>query len=79
MIIFYFRQKYKIKYSINIKRVDEISQYIENLQELLPNTHPNVNLRSDSNLHRLKGDNRMELLTVFEALLEAIFQVDLLD
>ncbi|MBA7526870.1 hypothetical protein ES705_19041 [subsurface metagenome] len=65
--------------SINIKRADEISQYIENLHELLPDTYPNVNLRSNGNLHKLKSENRAELLTVFEALLEAIFQVDLVD
>jgi len=63
--------------SINIKRADEISQYIENLHELLLDTYPNVNLRSNSNLHKLESDNRTELLTVFEALLEAIFQIEL--
>ena len=62
--------------SINIKRADEISQYIENLHDLLPDTYPNVNLRSNSNLHKLNSDNRTELLTVFEALLEAIFEVE---
>jgi len=65
--------------SINIKRADEISQYIENLHDLLPDTYPNVNLRSNGNLHKLKSENRTELLTVFEALLEAIFQADLED
>ncbi len=63
--------------SINIKRADEISQYIENLHELLPDTYPNVNLRSNGNFHKLKSDNRTELLTVFEALLEAIFNVEI--
>jgi len=65
--------------SINIKRADEISQYIENLHELLPDTYPNVNFRRNDNLHKLKSDNRTELLIVFESLLEAKFQVDLLD
>ena len=65
--------------SINIKRADEISQYIENLHELLPDTYPNVNLRSNGNLHKLKSGNKTELLTVFESLLEAVFQVDLVD
>jgi len=65
--------------SINIKRADEISHYIENLHELLPDTYPNVNLRSNGNLHKLKSVDRTELLIVFESLLEAIFQVDLLD
>ena len=63
--------------SINIGRVDEISQYVENLHDLLPDTYPNVNLRSIGNLHKLKSDNRTELLTVFEALLEAIFNVEI--
>ncbi|MFX1575319.1 MAG: hypothetical protein ACFFB0_21495 [Promethearchaeota archaeon] len=63
--------------SINIGRADEISQYIENLHELLPDTYPNVNLNSNDNLHKLKSDNRTELLTVFEALLEAIFNVEI--
>jgi hypothetical protein len=65
--------------SITIKRADEISQYIENLHELLPDTYPNVNLRNNGNLPKLKSENRTELLTVFESLLEAIFQVDLVD
>ena len=64
--------------SINIKRADEISQYIENLHELLPDTYPNVNLRSNGNLHTLKSENRTELLTVFVALLEAIYKVELI-
>ena len=64
--------------SINIKRADEISQYIENLHELLPDTYPNVNLRSNGNLHKLKSENRTELLTVFVALLEAIYKVELI-
>ena len=63
--------------SINIKRADEISQYIENLHELLPDTYPNVNLRSNGNLHKFKSENKTELLTVFEALLEAIFNVEI--
>ena len=65
--------------SINIKRADEISQYIENLYELLPDTYQNVNLRSNGNLHKLKNVNRTELLTVFESLLEAICQVVLVE
>ena len=63
--------------SINIKKADEISQYIENLHDLLPDTYPNVTLRSNGNVHNLKSDNRTELLTVFAALLEAIFQIEL--
>ena len=63
--------------SINIKRADEISQYIENLHELLQDTYPNVKLQSNGNLHKLKSENRTELLTVFEALLEAIFNVEI--
>ena len=63
--------------SINIKRADEISQYIENLHELLPDTYPNVHLRSIGNLHKLNSDNRTELLIVFEAMVEAIFNVEI--
>ena len=63
--------------SINIKRADAISQCIENLHELLPDTYPNVNLRSNGNLHKLKSEYRKELLTVFAALLEAIFQIEM--
>ncbi|MFW9880462.1 MAG: hypothetical protein ACFFG0_45925 [Candidatus Thorarchaeota archaeon] len=63
--------------SINIEKGDEISQYIENLHELLPDTYPNVQLRSNGNLHKLKSDNRTELLTVFEAILEAILNVEI--
>ena len=65
------------EFSINIKRADEISQYIENLHDLLPDTYPNVKLRSNGNLHKLKSEYRKELLTVFEALLEAIFNVEI--
>jgi len=64
--------------SITIKKANEISHYIENLHDLLPDTYPNVHLRSNVNLHKLKSDNRIELLTVFEALLEAIFQIEML-
>ncbi|MFX0083929.1 MAG: hypothetical protein ACFE94_19460 [Candidatus Hodarchaeota archaeon] len=74
-----YRLKFEIEidenqeYSINIRRADEISQYIENLHELLPDTFPNVKLRNNGNLYKLKSENRTDLLNVFTALLEVIF------
>ncbi|MFX1376176.1 MAG: hypothetical protein ACFFA0_10210 [Promethearchaeota archaeon] len=67
----------KQEITININRTDEISQYIDNLRDLLPDTYPHVNLRSNGNINTLKSENKKELLTVFEALLEAILNVDI--
>lgn len=63
--------------AIIIKRADDISQYMENLHELLPDTYPSVNLQSDRNLYKLKSKNKTELFTVFESLLEAIFNEEI--
>ena len=65
------------RFSININKTDEISQYLENLHELLPDTYPDVDLQSNSALHKLKSENTRDLLTVFEALLEAIFNEEI--
>lgn len=64
-------------FSINIQKTNEISQYIENLHELLPDTYPDVSLQSNGELIKLKSENTVELLTTFEALLEAICNVDI--
>lgn len=65
------------EFSISIQKSDEISQYIENLHELLPDTYPDVSLQSNGELIKLKSENTVELLTTFEALLEAICNVDI--
>ena len=65
------------EFSINIQNTDEISQYIENLHELLPDTYPDVEFQSNGDVYKLKSENATELLTTFEALLEAICNVDI--
>jgi hypothetical protein len=52
-------------------------KYLENLHDLLSDTYPNVNIQSNGELFRLKSENAVELLTTFEALLEAICDVDM--
>ena len=66
------------EYSINIIRTSEITQYIENLSELLPVTYPNVHLRSNGKYYTLWSENHTELLTVVEALIDAIYQAKIL-
>ncbi len=64
----------KQEYSINFIRSDEIAQYIENLSELLPVAYPDVHLHSDGKQCKLWSENEVELHTVFEALIEVIYQ-----
>ena len=66
------------KYSINIIRTKKITQYIENLSELLPITYPNVHLRENGKFYTLWSENHTELLTVVEALIDAIYQAKLI-
>ena len=65
------------EFSINIQNTYEISQYIENLHELLPNTYPDVEFQSNGDFYKLKSENATELLTTFETLLEAICNVEI--
>ncbi|HEC36848.1 hypothetical protein LCGC14_0646580 [marine sediment metagenome] len=61
------------QYSINIISTKEIAQYIENLSKLLPITYPNVHLRSNGKFYTLWSENPTELITVVEALIDAIY------
>ena len=62
------------EYSINIFRTNEITQYTENLSELLPIMYPNVHLRRNGKFYTLWSENHTELRTVVEALIGAIYQ-----
>ena len=64
----------KQEYSINFIKSDGITHYIENLSELLPVTYPNVHLRCNGNYYKLWSKNEVELHTVYEALIDAIYQ-----
>jgi hypothetical protein len=57
-------------------KTDELCQFIENLADLLPERYPNLYIRSNGKFYRLIGENKTELLIIFEALIEAIFHVD---
>jgi len=59
-------------YSIKIPKSKEITQYIKNLSELLPDMYPNVFIQCNDNTYRLWSENEKELITVFEALIEVI-------
>jgi hypothetical protein len=63
--------------SISIQKTEEISQYIENLHELLLETFPDVNLQNSGDNVKLKSENGSQLLSTFEALLEALCNVDI--
>ena len=59
-------------YSIDILKSEVIFQYILNLSEMLPDTHPNVFLENNEEFYRLWSEDCTELFTVFSAFIDAI-------
>jgi len=59
-------------YSIKILKSEAIFQYILDLSEMLPDTHPNVFLENDEGFYRLWSEECTELFSVFSAFIDAI-------
>ena len=72
MLKFEFDVDMNEEYSIKILKFDEITQYIKNLSELLPDMYPDVFIQCNDKTYRLWSENEKQLIIVFEALIEVI-------